>query len=143
MKQLWSVSFFSLTFALLAFPLVQIIHVLIGQTRQLRFLFLSLFLLYSLSVSDWPYPCRAYIRVIRNMHVHTGWRRKTNDISRRVSCKGKLMSIITHLLNKRFFFSFFFALRGRQEIILSENKFDYLIARIYQNRDYRERMAFN
>ncbi len=32
MKQLWSVPFF-LTFALFSFPLVQIIHVLIGQTR--------------------------------------------------------------------------------------------------------------
>jgi hypothetical protein len=83
MKQLWSVLFF-LTFALFSLPLGKDNSCINRPDTivkiSLFFSFLS-FLYYSQSVSDWPYPCiYIYIHVIRNTHLHTGWRRKTNDI---------------------------------------------------------------
>ncbi len=86
MKQLWSVLFFPdfCSFFLSLSP-THTDNSCINRTDtivKISFFSPSHGNLYSQSVSDWPYPCGIYIyiHVIRNTHLHTGWRRKTNDI---------------------------------------------------------------
>ncbi len=144
MKQLWSVSFFSLfDFCSFFFP-SRTDNTCINRTDtivKISFFFLLFPIRIRLALS---LQCiYIYIHVIRNTHLHTGWRRKTNDIQQCIIQSKANVDHHTYILNKHFFFFFFFLLIERQKIILSENKFDYLIASIYQNQDYRERMAFN
>ncbi len=134
MKQLWSVLFFPDFCSFFSLSPTHTDNSCINRTDtivKISFFSPSHGNLYSQSVSDWPYPCGIYIyiHVIRNTHLHTGWRRKTNDIQQ---CIAKLMSIITHILYT------LFLLIERQKIILSENKFDYLIASILVNIIERE-----
>ncbi len=105
---------------------------------------ISFFFLLSVSYIPNPYPIGLILAMCIYIYMLSGTRtciqggEERRMISSSVWYKAKLMSIITHILNKHFFFFFFFLLTERQKIILSENKFDYLIASIYYSRLSKE-----
>ena len=79
-----------------------------------------------------------YIHVIRNTHLHTGWRRKTNDISWCIIESKANVDHHTYILSTNIS-SYSFLLIERQKIILSEDKFDYLIALVYMRIEIIEK----
>jgi hypothetical protein len=137
MKQLWSIlfsdfcSFFSPSRA---------DNSCINRTDMIVKLFLLLFVsYYSQSVSDWPYPCGIYIYISMLSETRTSIQggEERRMISSSVSSKA---NVDHHTYTQQTFLRLllFFLLIARQKIIVSENKFDYLIASILVNTIARE-----
>lgn len=139
-------SFFLLTFALFPLPIGRIIHVLIGQTRQLRFLlfFLVEFLLFPIRIRL-ALSLQIYIYVvIRNTHLHIGWRRKTNAIYQYIM--QSKANVDHHTSTQQTFLDHLVLIIERQEIIVSNeqirlldclyiDKFSYIIEREWHFND--------